>query len=59
MKTDQLELKQTRFSNPHGLQNALNISTAKDILTLAMYAAEDKVFREIMSTDVHRCYNYN
>ena len=45
LKAEQLGLDQTRFSNPHGLQNAFNTSTAKDILTLAMYASENKTFR--------------
>ena len=59
LKAEQLELAQTRFSNPHGLQNAFNTSTAKDMLVLGMYASEDKIFREIMNTDVHRCFSYS
>lgn len=28
----------TNFANPHGLVNVLNLSTAKDIMTLSQYA---------------------
>lgn len=31
----QLGLNNTRFSNPHGLQNAMNLSSAKDIAVLS------------------------
>ena len=46
----------SRFSNPHGLQNAMNKSTAKDILTLSMYASKNNKFKEIMNTQAHRYY---
>lgn len=36
----------------------MNISTAKDILTLSLYAAENSQFRKIMNTDIHMCYIY-
>ena len=39
-KGEDLGLALTRFSNPHGLQNDMNISTAKDILVLSMYATK-------------------
>ena len=50
MKDDELQLIHTRYSNPHGLQNALNVSTAKDILTLSMYASKNKMFSQIMNS---------
>lgn len=34
-KAIKLGLFNTRFSNPHGLQNALNTSSAKDITILS------------------------
>jgi D-alanyl-D-alanine carboxypeptidase len=49
----------TRFSNPHGLQNAMNISTAKDVLTLSIHASKNTKFRKIMNTESHRCYQYH
>ncbi len=48
----------SRFSNPHGLQNAMNISTAKDILYLSIYASKNHKFREIMNSQAHRYYLY-
>jgi D-alanyl-D-alanine carboxypeptidase len=32
----------TSFANPHGLVNPLNVSTAKDIMTLSKYSMENK-----------------
>ena len=53
-KADQLELTYTKFSNPHGLQNAMNISTPKDIISLCLYATENKGFKSIMNSDTYR-----
>lgn len=49
-KADELELIHTRFSNPHGLQNAMNISSAKDIMLLSQYASNNRTFRQIMNS---------
>jgi len=49
-KADDLQLIHTRFSNPHGLQNAMNISSAKDILLLSLYASKNRLFRQIMNS---------
>lgn len=57
-KADELGLSLTRFSNPHGLQNAMNISTARDILTLSRHAARMHLFREVMNTQMHRYCQY-
>ena len=35
-------MTKTNFSNPHGLGNALNVSTAYDVMTLAKYAASNE-----------------
>jgi len=48
----------TRFSNPHGLQNAMNTSTARDILVLSRYASKNQKFRDIMNTESHRFYQF-
>lgn len=37
----------------------MNISTAKDILRLSMYAADNQVFRKIMNCEYYRCYVLN
>ena len=34
-------LKDTTFSNPHGLQNAMNLSTPKDLILLSFYATKN------------------
>ncbi len=34
-KAETLDLTNTKYSNPHGLQNALNTSSAKDIVKLS------------------------
>jgi D-alanyl-D-alanine carboxypeptidase len=48
-KADELGLTYTRFSNSHGLQNAMNISTTRDILHLCIYATKNESFRKIMN----------
>lgn len=53
-KAEDLKLKDTTFSNPHGLQNAMNISSPKDVLHLSMYASKNPQFRKIMNTDTIR-----
>jgi serine-type D-Ala-D-Ala carboxypeptidase (penicillin-binding protein 5/6) len=58
-RAEQLELSSTRFSNPHGLQNAMNISTARDVLTLSLHAAKDPRFRAIMNAETHRYHQYS
>ena len=44
----------SKFSNPHGLQNAMNISTPKDIISLCLYSTANKYFREIMNSENYR-----
>ena len=54
-KAEQLDLAFTKFSNPHGLQNAMNISTPRDIISLSLYVTENDHFRKIMNTKSYRC----
>ena len=49
-KADELQLIHTRFSNPHGLQNAMNVSSAKDIIILSHYASKNRLFRQIINS---------
>ena len=58
-KADELGLQQTRFSNPHGLQNGMNLSTAKDVIALSRYVSKNETFRKIMNTEKYHCYNHN
>ena len=46
----QLGLENTRFANPHGLDDEQNYSTARDMARLAAIALERDDFREIVST---------
>lgn len=39
----------TVFTNPHGLANILNVSSAKDMLNLSKFSYNNKQFREIMN----------
>lgn len=55
-RAEDLNLNDTTFSNPHGLQNAMNTSSPKDILTLSMYASKNQYFRKIMNADTVRYY---
>jgi serine-type D-Ala-D-Ala carboxypeptidase (penicillin-binding protein 5/6) len=58
-RADKLGLTATRFSNPHGLQNAMNISTAKDVLALSVFASKNARFKAIMNAETHRYHQYS
>lgn len=49
-KAKELKMFKTNFSNPHGLGNVLNVSTAKDMMILSRYAVHNEDFRKVMST---------
>ena len=51
-----LNLTSTRFSNPHGLQNALNQSTPRDLVKLSRNAVKHSLFRGIVNS---RTYQYS
>ncbi len=53
MKAVELSLEQTRFSNPHGLQNAMNMSNAKDIIKLSCYATKNNKFKSIVNSTIY------
>lgn len=42
---DKMKLKNTHFSNPHGLSNNKNISCANDLCKLIYYAMKNNYFR--------------
>ena len=48
-------LKQTSFTNPHGLADKGNHSTAFDIAMLAFNALKDDNFRDIVNKQKHEC----
>jgi D-alanyl-D-alanine carboxypeptidase len=43
-------LLNTQFSNPHGLSNALNVSSALDLIKLSLDASKNRFFNKIMNT---------
>ncbi len=49
-----LNLSDTSFANPHGLDHENHYSTAQDMARLAAYAMDNDEFREIVSTKVHK-----
>lgn len=53
-KARSLDLKNTHFVNPHGLDHPEHYSTARDLASLAAYAMEDPVFRQTVSAKTVR-----
>jgi serine-type D-Ala-D-Ala carboxypeptidase (penicillin-binding protein 5/6) len=51
-KAQHLGLKQTHFTNPHGLDHPEHYSSAKDLAILTSYALKNPVFQEIVRTEV-------
>lgn len=47
---DRLDLKNTHFTNPHGLHDPNHYTTASDMAKIAQYAMRNPVFREIVAT---------
>ncbi|MGD8189360.1 D-alanyl-D-alanine carboxypeptidase family protein [Brevibacillus ginsengisoli] len=47
---DRLNLKNTHFTNPHGLHDPNHYTTASDMAKIAQYAMFNPVFREIVAT---------
>ena len=50
-----LNLTQTHFANPHGLDSGENYSTALDLVRLAQAALQNEQFREVVSTKTITC----
>ncbi|RFU69048.1 D-alanyl-D-alanine carboxypeptidase family protein [Bacillus sp. V59.32b] len=57
-KAEEIGMKNTNFSNPHGLDNTKNhYSTAYDMALLTRYAMENDTYRKIAGTKVYRAPN--
>lgn len=57
-KAEEIGMKNTNFSNPHGLDNTKNhYSTAYDMALLTQYAMKNDTYRKISGTKVHRAPN--
>lgn len=52
-KAAQLGMQGTHFSNPHGLHEASNYSTAADMMRLALYCMRNPVFAQIVATPTY------
>lgn len=49
-KSKELMLKNTLFTNPHGLHNDKHLSSARDVATIFAYAMNNDIFRKIVSS---------
>lgn len=59
-KAEEIGMKDTHFSNPHGLDNTENhYSTAYDMALLTRYAMQNETYVKIAGTKVHRAPNLN
>ncbi|EKN63077.1 D-alanyl-D-alanine carboxypeptidase [Schinkia azotoformans] len=57
-KAQEIGMRDTVFSNPHGLDDHENhFSTAYDMAILTKYAMENETYREISGTKVHKAPN--
>lgn len=50
-----LKMDSTTFSNPHGLSNTINLSSAKNLSSLVNYALSNLVFRKIVAKKEYSC----
>lgn len=58
-KVKELNLKNTNFTNPHGLDDALHYTSAYDLAKISAYALKNDKFREITSTKKRVIYPKN
>lgn len=57
-KAEEIGMKNTQFTNPHGLDNTKgHFSTAYDMALLTKYAMKNEKYRTIAGTKVHRAPN--
>jgi len=55
-KAKEIGCTNTHFANPHGLPNANNLSTARDLAKIAMYGMRIPQFRETVGTKMRMLY---
>jgi len=58
-KAAELNLKDTNFTNPHGLDSELHYTTAYDLAKISAYALENEIFAEIADTQSRIIYPKN
>ena len=49
-----MKLKQTHYTNPHGLQDKANHSTANELALISAYAMKIPLIKEITSTKMYK-----
>ena len=57
-QVQRFRLKDTQFTNPHGLSDKGNHSTSYDIGTLAYQCMKDSLFNKIVSTKRYECSTF-
>jgi D-alanyl-D-alanine carboxypeptidase len=50
-----MDLNQTHFDSPHGLQNIENISCAADMAKLSAICIKNEYYKSIVSTSFYEC----
>ena len=58
-KVRELNLKDTNFTNPHGLDNEMHYTTAYDLAKITAYSLENEIFVEIAKTQNKIIYSKN
>jgi len=58
-KVIELNLKDTNFTNPHGLDSDMHYTTAYDLAKISAYALENEIFTEITDEQKHIIYPKN
>ena len=53
-----IHMKSTHYTNPHGLADKANHSTALDLSKLAYYALKDPIFKEVVKTQEYRSWSF-
>jgi D-alanyl-D-alanine carboxypeptidase len=58
-KVAELKLKDTNFTNPHGLDNEMHYTTAYDLAKISAYALENEIFAKIADEEKYIIYPKN
>ena len=53
MLSKQFGLNNTKYANPHGLNNKHNLSSAYDVALLSQIGLKDPIFEKIVNTKVY------
>lgn len=55
-KAKEIGCENTHFNNPHGLPDSNNVSTARDLVKIAMYGMRNPQFRQTVGTKMQMLY---